>query len=118
MPSSSAAMAWSTSAAVVVGPSVKRTAEWVHGADGLGKPSVYPALAGNRLVTAASANNALRTVLFGGFGPSTARNPRPYGMPPYAHRLSATDIAAVLTYVRSAWGNAATAVSPTAVSER
>jgi len=39
-------------------------------------------------------------------------------MPPYAHRLSATEIAAVLTYVRASWGNAAPAVSPAAVSER
>ncbi|HVY63246.1 MAG TPA: c-type cytochrome [Gammaproteobacteria bacterium] len=89
-----------------------------HGADGLGKPLVYPALAANRLVTAESANNALRTVLFGGFAPSTAKHPRPYGMPPFAHQLSPTEIAAVLTYVRSAWGNDAPAVSPAAVSER
>jgi mono/diheme cytochrome c family protein len=89
-----------------------------HGADGLGEPYAYPALAGNPLVTAASANNALRTVLFGGFPPATRKNPRPYSMPPYAHRLSATEIAAVLTYVRASWGNAAPAVSPAAVSER
>ena len=89
-----------------------------HGEDGRGKPRVYPALAGNRLVTAESAHNALRTVLFGGFPPATLGNPRPYGMPPYAHRLSATDVAAVLTYIRSAWGNIASAVSPAAVSER
>lgn len=89
-----------------------------HGEEGRGKPYAYPALAGNRLVTADSAGNALRTVLFGGFAPSTATNPRPYGMPPYAHRLSATEVAAVLTYVRSAWGNDASAVSPAAVSER
>jgi mono/diheme cytochrome c family protein len=89
-----------------------------HGADGLGKPYVYPALAGNRLVTATSANNALKTVLFGGFAPSTTTNPRPYGMPPYAQRLSSTEVAAVLTYVRSSWGNDAPAVSPAAVRER
>jgi mono/diheme cytochrome c family protein len=89
-----------------------------HGDDGLGKPYVYPALAGNRLVTATSANNMLKTVLFGGFAPSTATNPRPYGMPPYAHLLSPTEVAAVLTYVRSSWGNDAPAVSPVVVRER
>jgi mono/diheme cytochrome c family protein len=89
-----------------------------HGDDGAGKPYVYPALAGNRLVTALSANNALQTVLFGGFAPSTTGHPRPYGMPPYAQQLSATQIAAVLTYVRASWGNAAPAVAPAAVLER
>lgn len=89
-----------------------------HGEDGEGEPDVYPALAGNRLVTAASASNALQTILYGGFAPSTVLNPRPYGMPPYAHRLSPAEIAAVLTYVRSAWGNTADAVAPAAVSER
>jgi mono/diheme cytochrome c family protein len=89
-----------------------------HGDDGEGKPYVYPALAGNRLVTALSANNALQTVLFGGFAPSTSGHPRPYGMPPYAHQLSASQIAAVLTYVRASWGNAAPAVAPAAVLDR
>jgi len=39
-------------------------------------------------------------------------------MPPYAHQLSPTEIAAVLTYVRSTWGNDAPAVAPAAVRER
>ena len=89
-----------------------------HGDDGRGKEYVYPALAGNRLVTATSANNALRTVLYGGFAPSTAGQPRPHSMPPYAHELSYGEIAAVLTYVRSSWGNDAPAVAPVAVRER
>jgi len=89
-----------------------------HGDDGEGEAYVYPALAGNRLVTAASARNALETVLNGGFAPSTAAHPRPFGMPPYAHRLSPTEVAAVLTYVRSSWGNDAPAVAPAAVIER
>jgi mono/diheme cytochrome c family protein len=89
-----------------------------HGDDGLGKPYAYPALAGNRLVTATSANNALRTVLYGGFAPSTAAQPRPHSMPPYAHQLSYREIAAVLTYVRASWGNDAPAVAPVAVRER
>ena len=89
-----------------------------HGTDGRGKPYVYPALAGSRIVTAVSANNALQAVLYGGFAPSTAANPRPYGMPPYADRLSPTEVAGVLTYVRSSWGNDAPSVSPAFVGGR
>jgi len=86
--------------------------ESCHGEDGLGEPRRYPALAGNALVTANATSNVIRSVLEGGFGPSTAGNPRPYGMPPYAHQFSAQQTAAVISYIRQAWGNDASAVSP------
>jgi mono/diheme cytochrome c family protein len=49
-------------------------------------------------------------VLLGGFPPVTAGNPRPYSMPPYAQQLSDADVAAVVTYIRQAWSNRASAV--------
>jgi mono/diheme cytochrome c family protein len=55
--------------------------------------------------------NAIRIVLNGGFPPSTAGNPRPYGMPPFAQLLSDEEVASVVTYVRASWGNAAAPVS-------
>ena len=82
-----------------------------HGDDGRGAGGVYPPLAGNRGVTMASTANLIQVVLHGGFAPATAGNPRPYGMPPFVLTLSDRDIAAVLTHVRGAWGNAAPAVS-------
>lgn len=82
-----------------------------HGADGKGKAPAYPPLAGNRAVTLTPAVNAIRIVLNGGFPPGTAGNPRPYGMPPYSHELNDAQVAAVLTYVRASWGNAAPPVS-------
>jgi mono/diheme cytochrome c family protein len=51
-------------------------------------------------------------ILHGGFAPSTAGNPRPLGMPPFLQKLDDTEVAAVATYVRSAWGNRAAAVDP------
>lgn len=50
-------------------------------------------------------------VLDGGFAPATAANPRPHGMPPFGPFLDDNDIAAVVTYIRSSWGNDAGAVS-------
>jgi mono/diheme cytochrome c family protein len=82
-----------------------------HGDNGEGAVNAYPPLAGNRAVTMSVAANAIRAVLSGGFLPATAGNPRPYGMPPFAHVLSDEDIAAVLSYVRGAWGNNGSAVS-------
>jgi mono/diheme cytochrome c family protein len=82
-----------------------------HGEDGKGKAPAYPPLAGNRAVTLTPAVNAIRIVLNGGFPPGTAGNPRPYGMPPYSHELNDAQVAAVLTYVRASWGNAAPPVA-------
>lgn len=89
-----------------------------HGAGGEGEPYVYPPLAGNTLVTSASPTNAIRNMLLGGYPPSTAGNPRPHGMPPFAHSLTAAEAAEVLTYVRNAWGNSAGAVTPAQISRR
>ena len=82
-----------------------------HGDAGQGAVGAYPPLAGNRAVTLASPVNLIRIVQNGGFLPATAGNPRPYGMPPFSHLLDDTEIAAVLSYIRSAWGNAAPPVS-------
>jgi len=58
-----------------------------------------------------SAVNPIRMVLNGGYPPSTAGNPKPYGMPPFAGLLSDNEVAAVVTYVRTSWGNGGTAIS-------
>jgi mono/diheme cytochrome c family protein len=81
-----------------------------HGDDGEGVAGIYPALAGNRAVSMASPANLVRVVREGGFAPSTHGNPRPFGMPPFATVLSPADTAALLSYVRSAWGNQGSAV--------
>ncbi len=87
-----------------------------HGQDGEGAGAAAPALAGNRVVTMASATNAIRAVLMGGFAPVTDGNPRPFGMPPFGQVLGDADAAALMTYVRNAWGNAAPEVSALAIN--
>jgi mono/diheme cytochrome c family protein len=87
-----------------------------HQENGKGVPRVYPALAGNASVLTPNPINAVRITLNGGFPPSTQGNPRPFGMPPFAHVLSDGDVAAVVTYIRGAWGNRAAAVSIAEVS--
>lgn len=82
-----------------------------HGAQGEGKPPNWPPLAGNQSIEMESAVNPIRMVLNGGYPPSTAGNPKPYGMPPFAGLLSDDEVAAVVTYIRTAWGNRGTAVS-------
>jgi mono/diheme cytochrome c family protein len=82
-----------------------------HGSDGRGMPPDYPPLAGNPSIQMESAVNPIRMVLNGGFPPGTNGNPEPYGMPPFAQRLSDDEVAAVVTYIRAAWGNRGATVS-------
>jgi mono/diheme cytochrome c family protein len=76
-----------------------------HGGDGRGRPPAYPPLAGNQSIQMSSAVNPIRMVLNGGYPPGTQGNPEPYGMPPFAQSLSDNEVAAVVTYIRTSWGN-------------
>lgn len=70
-----------------------------HQATGRGIPGAFPALANNAFVQGAPADVA--TVLLKGRG----------GMPDFSGSLDDGEIAQVLTYVRSSWGNGAQPVS-------
>lgn len=82
-----------------------------HGEQGEGAAGAYPPLAGSRKVMLASPVNLVRVVVSGGFAPTTAGNPQPYGMPPFGQALTDAEIAAVVTYLRNAWGNSAPPVT-------
>jgi mono/diheme cytochrome c family protein len=81
-----------------------------HGTNGEGRGWDFPPLAGNQSIQMTSSVNPIRMVLNGGYPPGTIRNPRPYGMPPFAQDLSDEEVAAVVTYIRTAWQNHGTAI--------
>jgi mono/diheme cytochrome c family protein len=87
-----------------------------HGDKGQGVANAYPSLAGNRAITLASAENLVQMVLNGGFSPATAGNPRPFGMPPFVLVLNDSEVADVVTHIRTAWGNQASAMTPLEVA--
>ncbi|MGV0958500.1 MAG: c-type cytochrome [Limnohabitans sp.] len=92
-----------------------------HGDQGQGVRSAsgaiaYPALAGNRAVQLRDPTNLVQMVLYGGYAPSTAGHPQPFGMPPSVLELDDRDIAAVLTHLRTQWGNTAEEVTPLQVN--
>jgi mono/diheme cytochrome c family protein len=92
-----------------------------HGEQGQGVTTAtgkiaYPALAGNRAVLLNDPTNLVQMVLYGGYGPATASHPRPFGMPPAVLELDDRDIAAVLTHLRTQWGNQASEVTPLQVN--
>lgn len=81
-----------------------------HGANGQGG-GPFPPLAGNAAVTAADTGGIIQIVLNGRTGPLTVNGAQYGGNMPAWRDLSDADIAAVLTYIRSAWNNSAPAVS-------
>jgi mono/diheme cytochrome c family protein len=70
-----------------------------HQATGKGIPGAFPALAGNGFVQGTPGDVA--TVLLKGRG----------GMPDFSGSLNDAEIAQVLSYVRSSWGNSAAPLS-------
>ncbi|TCW75904.1 alcohol dehydrogenase [Burkholderia sp. SRS-46] len=76
-----------------------------HAKEGQGMPPHFPPLANNQSIQMTSSVNPIRMVLNGGYAPGTRKNPMPYGMPPFAQALSDEEVAAVVTYIRTAWGN-------------
>jgi mono/diheme cytochrome c family protein len=72
-----------------------------HQVDGRGYDQVYPNLAGNPIVQLPDAAPMIDIVLNGRGS-----------MPPFAEELTQRQLAAVISYVRGAWGNDQSAVSP------
>ncbi len=91
--------------------SMTRSARRCHGKRGEGKLPDFPPLANNQSIQMTSAVNPVRMVLNGGYAPGTSKNPSPYGMPPFAQSLSDDEVAAVVTFIRTAWGNHGTPVT-------
>lgn len=87
-----------------------------HGKQGQGLAQAYPALAGSVAVQQDNPTNLVLTILQGGYGPSTQQRPAPYGMPPFKMTLDDRQIAAVISFMRSQWGNHAGEVTPLQVN--
>lgn len=82
-----------------------------HQADGSGKPPKYPKLAGNPAVLAPDATSLMRLLVEGGSSPDTKGGPPREKMPAFASKLTSEEMARVLTFVRSTWGNSAAPVT-------
>lgn len=72
-----------------------------HGTLQEGLSGKYPALTGSPATTQNDPINLIKIVLHGAVAPSTQGNPNPYTMPPFAQSLSASDVAAVVNFLRT-----------------
>ena len=82
-----------------------------HTDEGTGSAGLFARLAGNPAVQADDPTTLIRVVLEGSRGVGTAGAPTAPAMASFGWRLDDAQVATVLTYVRNAWGNAATAVA-------
>lgn len=89
-----------------------------HRVDGTGVPRLFPSLARGASVVQDNPVSTIRVVLEGVRTVATAGAPTGPGMPAFGWKLSDAEIAAVLTYVRNAWGNAAAPVSASTVARQ
>ena len=89
-----------------------------HRDTGQGEINLFPRLAGSALVQSDDPTTLARVILHGTRAVSTAGAPTAPAMPAFDWRLDDAQVAAVLTYVRNSWGNAAVPVSAIAVTSQ
>lgn len=87
-----------------------------HRQNGEGVPRLFPSLKGDAIVQSEKATTVIRLILNGGHAASTRTSPTSPSMPAFGWKLSDQQIADVATYVRNAWGNSASTVSASEVS--
>lgn len=88
-----------------------------HGQDGKGQPDWMPPLAGATSALAKESASAINITLNGSQRVVVAGVPDAYRMPAFREQLSDQEIAQVLSYVRSTWGNAGGTVDAQAVGK-
>jgi mono/diheme cytochrome c family protein len=99
---------------MVLGKRVYNNCSTCHQPDGSGVAGVYPPLTGSEWVTG-STDALVRILLHGVNGPLVVNGETYNAEMPAWSQLSDEQIAAVLTYIRSSWGNAAETISPETV---
>jgi mono/diheme cytochrome c family protein len=76
-----------------------------HGADGEGHPGVYPPIKGSGVVTKEDATKHIQVVLDGLQGAKAGGILYASPMPPFGSILNDADLADIIDYERSSWGN-------------
>jgi mono/diheme cytochrome c family protein len=88
-----------------------------HAPDGSGADGLFPMLKGSAVVQSNDPVSILHVVLRGARSAATDPAPTAPAMPSFGWTLSDSDVAAVATYVRNAWGNRAPPVDAATVGK-
>ena len=87
-----------------------------HRSDGTGAMKAFPALGKNAVVNVDDPTSLIHIVLSGSTMPSTQSDPTPMGMPGFGWRLNDQEVAEVVSFIRSNWGNHGGAVTTAQVA--
>ena len=88
-----------------------------HTRNGKGAAGLFPSLNGSPVVQQTDPTSLLHVVLRGAMSVGTDKAPTAPAMPAFGWVLNDDQVAAVVTYIRNAWGNAAPAVSASQVGK-
>ena len=88
-----------------------------HFGNGEGQERMFPKLAGGPFVQSVDATSLIRVVLEGMRSVGTDGQPTAPAMPAFGWKLNDDQVAAVATYIRNSWGNAASSVSASDVAK-
>jgi mono/diheme cytochrome c family protein len=86
-----------------------------HKSDGQGIAGIFPALSSSSAVQQTDPTSLLHVVLRGARSTGTDTAPTAAAMPAFSWILSDDQVAAVVTYIRNAWGNSGAPVSSSTV---
>jgi mono/diheme cytochrome c family protein len=88
-----------------------------HTRNGQGAAGLFPALNGSPVVQQTDPTSLLRVVLRGALSVGTDKAPTAPAMPAFGWVLNDDQVAAVVTYIRNTWGNAAPPVNASQVGK-
>ena len=88
-----------------------------HAPHGAGVAKLFPVLAGAASVQSTDPTSLIRVVLAGTQSVATDSAPTAPSMPAFGQSFDDSEVAAVLTYIRNAWGNAASSVEADRIGE-
>lgn len=88
-----------------------------HLEDGVGQSRLFPPLGHDAMLQQADPAGLLHLILAGTRIGTSPTRPSPLSMPSFAWKLSDREIADVSTFIRNSWGNQATPISDSQVSE-
>jgi mono/diheme cytochrome c family protein len=93
------------------------TCQACHQATGLGIPNAFPPLVGSEWVLGSPGR--LAAIILGGINQEIVVKGQKFigAMPSWKEKLSDQDVAEVATYVRNAWGNSGSSVTPDLVKK-
>ncbi|WP_213779754.1 cytochrome c [Caballeronia sp. dw_276] len=88
-----------------------------HKSNGQGNGKAFPPLAGNAVLQTSDTTSAIHIVLSGSAMPATRTAPSALTMAPYAHVLNDQQIADVVSFIQTSWGNTGGVASASQVAK-